>query len=678
MRDATKKTILLAVAIGSLLVVPASPVLGTHDNTRDPGGDGLLFFRHRAEVLLDNPGDAVSDVPVKVTLNTSAMQSDGDLQDDCRDIRFTDLSGAKLDFWLESGCGTAATDFWVEVPDVPSGQSRILAHFQGPDVSDASDKNATFDDTALEVGTVDIGNTIDGGAFETVSLANTYDDPVVSAYIATRSGDQSVDVRVRNVTSDSFEVLLEEPDGDAAHNQETVGYVVAESGSFVSPNGALTIEAGSVSTDRVHRSPQAYNGTPVAFDTNFSSAPVVLATLNSHNNGDFMSTHVENVTADGFEVEQEAAGSGSPNATESVGWIAISAGSGTADGIDFVVDVAPEDGDLDGVNNTAEELSYSLGSAPALVAQSSTGNGPDGFWARGAGTYGADGATVFAEEDQVDDDERDHADEAFGFAAFAPEGTIALTVEHNISSIASPTRPLAVAMDPGADSVDVSWDEPTDEGDLPVDGYRIYRNGELLVSVGNTTTSFTDSDGLASGEDRTYAVSAFNAEGGEGAATEVGLDRASPPRDLRAASGFPHLVLSPGDGRICADGTFFGCPAPKNVCAAVVCVEPEPNDGEIEVTWRAPEDRGGGSYVAYEVFRSQDQDGPFQKVATTEPTVKNIRDSGLDVTETYHYKVRAVTTLGPGAFSDTACAAPGPWVQSLEPPTDTTCGTQLD
>lgn len=661
MRDATKTTILLAVAIGSLLVVPASPVLGTHDDTRDPGGDGLLFYEHRAEVLLDNPGDAVSDAPVEVTLNTSAMQADGDLQDDCDDIRFTDLSGAKLDFWLEDGCGTSATTFWVEVPDVPSGQSRILAHFDNPTIAGASDKNATFDDAALEVGTVDVSNTVDAGASATVSLANSYDDPVVSAYVATRNGDESVDVRVRNVQSDSFEVLLEEPDGEA-HTTETVGYVVAEAGSFVSADGVLTVESGSVSTEKVHRSGEAYNGTPVAFDTNFSSAPVVLATLNSYNNGDFMSTHVENVTADGFEVEQEAGGSGSPNATESVGWIAIGTGNGTADGIDFVVDVAPQDGDLDGANNTAEELSYSLGSTPALVTQSSTGAGTDGFWARGAGTYAADGATVFAEEDQVADTERDHADEAFGFAAFAPEGTIALTSEHNVSSIASPTRPLGVAIDPGADSVDVSWDEPTDEGDLPVDGYRVYKNGELFTTVDNTTTSITDGDGLSSGEDRTYAVSAFNAEGGEGAATEVGLDRATAPRDLRATSGSPHVVTSPSTGTVCLAGT---------------CYSVQSSIGEIEVTWRAPEHRGGGSYVAYEVFRSEERNGPFQKVATTQPTVKNFRDSGLDLTETYFYKVRAVTTLGPGAFSDTSCAAPGPWIHSMEPPTDANCGPIL-
>lgn len=50
------------------------------------------------------------------------------MQADCDDARFTEDTGsppALFDFWLESGCNTATTRFWVEVPSIPSGSREI-------------------------------------------------------------------------------------------------------------------------------------------------------------------------------------------------------------------------------------------------------------------------------------------------------------------------------------------------------------------------------------------------------------------------------------------------------------------------------------------------------------------------------------------------------------------------
>ena len=58
----------------------------------------------------------------------------------------------------------------------------------------------------------------------TVNLTHTYIDPVVVAFINTRNGDESIDVRVRNVTTNSFQIFMLEPD---------LGGLVAETASYI-------------------------------------------------------------------------------------------------------------------------------------------------------------------------------------------------------------------------------------------------------------------------------------------------------------------------------------------------------------------------------------------------------------------------------------------------------------
>lgn len=47
-------------------------------------------------------------------------------------------------------------------------------------------------------------------------------------------------------------------------------------------------------------------------------------------------------------------------------------------------------------------------------------NGADGYWARGHGTYNSEQVLVYAEENQVGDSEKSHADEIFSYVAVTP------------------------------------------------------------------------------------------------------------------------------------------------------------------------------------------------------------------------------------------------------------------
>lgn len=144
-------------------------------------------------------------------------------------------------------------------------------------------------------------------------------------------------------------------------------------------------------------------------------------------------------------------------------------------------------------------------------------------------------------------------------------------------------------------------------------------------------------------------------------------------RDLKAATSWPWVEAS----REVPDK----CTPPDSVLA---CVEDVANNVRvrdpraIHLIWEAPEDRGTGGdptdLVRYEIFRGTSPD-ELRHLDSVPPTQKHYRDGGLDPTENYFYRVRLVNDVGPGNFSDVACAAPGPWYGPLNAPTGTPCGS---
>ena len=80
--------------------------------------------------------------------------------------------------------------------------------------------------------------------------------------------------------------------------------------------------------------------------------------------------------------------------------------------------------------------------------------------------------------------------------------------------------------------------------------------------------------------------------------------------------------------------------------------------GEVSLSWSAP--TSVGTIFRYEVFRATSPGDPGVLIATTaDGNVLSYRDAGLDLVPgaTYHYKVRGVNIVGPGAFSDETSGA---------------------
>lgn len=279
-----------------------------------------------------------------------------------------------------------------------------------------------------ETGRTQISDTIDSGTVKSISYQSIYDNPIVTAYIPTRNGDQSVDVRVKNVGQSSCDIFLKEPD-NGSHPTETVCYIVAEQGSWTTPKG-YHIEAGSLNTDSVHDASDGeehFNGVSVSFNNSFSSPPVVLGTLNTNNNQDFATVVTDDVQTGSFKTEQSVLEASSNTTTEKIGWIAIEQNSGEFSTGSKWKAKSSINGNNDGVPDTRHKMTYSslsFNSQPDLITSLQTLNGWNGAYARGESSeWNTSEGYAYAEEDATQSG-RSHTDEEFGYFVTEPNTII--------------------------------------------------------------------------------------------------------------------------------------------------------------------------------------------------------------------------------------------------------------
>jgi hypothetical protein len=182
------------------------------------------------------------------------------------------------------------------------------------------------------------------------------------------------------------------------------------------PDGTL-LEAGRL--DSALLSPQGFES--VAFGAPFEAAPVVLSQVQSANDPDFTTTRQRNADADGFEVtmQEEQALNAGMDSTETIGWLAIEAGRGTAG------DIAWTAGRAGGVTDAGTTIALGAGltGGANVIAGLSSFAGADPAWARGDGST-ATGFTVSAEEDTSADPETAHTAETVDYLAFDQSGLI--------------------------------------------------------------------------------------------------------------------------------------------------------------------------------------------------------------------------------------------------------------
>ncbi len=239
--------------------------------------------------------------------------------------------------------------------------------------------------------------------WQTVTLNLTYVNPVVIAGPSSHVGLDRVVVRVRNVTSNSFEIRVDEWDyQDEGHAAlERVHYMVIEAGTHRLPDGTV-ITAGNRAVNSQWTTVESGN-----------AGGIVLTTVVTDLDTSTVTTRVRNVGAT-FQVrlQEEEAADGVHN-HETVSWVQFGVGSGTVSGLQYV---ANQTFAAVTENNFTIEFGTDFGTAPVFLAGMQTNFGGDPATVRRSTLNGTQ-ATVFIEEEMSADMEIVHFTENVGYLA---------------------------------------------------------------------------------------------------------------------------------------------------------------------------------------------------------------------------------------------------------------------
>ena len=195
----------------------------------------------------------------------------------------------------------------------------------------------------------------------------------------------------------------------------------------------------------------------------------------------------------------------------------------------------------------------------------------------------------------------------------------------------APEAPESLRFTPGDQQVTLRWRAPTNDGGSEITRYEYEQDRSgTWISTGGTATSHTVT-GLNNGQTYTFRVRAVNALG-NGAVV------------MLEATPSPSTGGGGGGGDVGPRQTWPG--APENLLA-------EGGDGQVKLTWEAPEDDGGSEITDYQ-YRINGRN-PWTAIGSTQTTHTL---TGLVNGTAYVFEVRAMNRIGRGRASNRAKATP--------------------
>ncbi len=258
--------------------------------------------------------------------------------------------------------------------------------------------------------------------WQTVSLANTYTNPVVVVGAPEYRDSDPCVVRISNVQSNSFMIKLQEPANlDGIHQKETIHYMVIEAGLWVLPDGTV-IEAGKTNiSNTIGLNVTGGSFASIRFNNNFSSPPSVISSVMSYNDSAFVKTRHNGVTTTNFNVAlEEAENATGFHGTETIGWIAFGTGTGENFGNKYESGRTP-----DQVTDSFYSHSFTQNflSSPVVLAWMETYDGNNNSETR-IQTPQVNSFASKIEEDTTYDGETSHTTEVVDYIAWESPGRI--------------------------------------------------------------------------------------------------------------------------------------------------------------------------------------------------------------------------------------------------------------
>ncbi|WP_052055847.1 calcium-binding protein [Myxosarcina sp. GI1] len=258
----------------------------------------------------------------------------------------------------------------------------------------------------------------------TVELMNSYDNPVVFLQPMFADSRESVAMRLNNITGNSFEVRLQQPDylasaGNLPTFEGEIDYFVMEAGTWQLENGTL-LEVGTTSSKGLVEKGVGFDA--VDFSAEFATTPMILSQVQTENDPDFVRTRQRNSSTNGFEValEAEEIKRGMAHDTETVGWLAMETGWGQWGDFTYY---ANRTEDAVTHDTYAVEFDGLFAGQPQFTANISTYDGSDA-----AGLYcdriSSVGVELQVLEEQSLDSEIHHTTEIVDFLAIEGSGSL--------------------------------------------------------------------------------------------------------------------------------------------------------------------------------------------------------------------------------------------------------------
>ena len=257
-----------------------------------------------------------------------------------------------------------------------------------------------FNNGFMFAGRVTISESTHTQDWTSVPFPNPFDEtPLIFSLITDDEPDPSA-LRIRNVSVDGFDIAAFKPENESdASVATTVDYVAVVPGEYVLPNGDQ-FEVGSLLTDKVQGSVGATGWDTQTFLSSFSSAPALLAQIQTINNESalvpslpsipWLVPAVDNLSSTSFDLALDTVRttSGSINALEEYVYFAATNGANgqltATDGTIIEYEMQLSANNIFGAaNNGCYLTSFLDGNAtPYIVASQAQRDGNDGGWVR--------------------------------------------------------------------------------------------------------------------------------------------------------------------------------------------------------------------------------------------------------------------------------------------------------
>ncbi|MEM9097708.1 MAG: Ig-like domain-containing protein [Pseudomonadota bacterium] len=283
---------------------------GTFNEDADSGQSGY-------QVRLMQSGQSVAST---TTISNGFYQFDGVPAGSGYSVRFYRQDGTEFqssDGQFVGGAGNLNSTSFEVTPGATVRQVNGIVQPTLSDVTSEPDVNSA----RLELGSLEITQ-LGRDLWTRVDFEVNVPDAIVVLGPLSSNGSDEATVRVRNVDETGFEIQIGEwAYLEGWHVTESVSWMAASRGSHRLQDGTV-IEAGRE---------VAGNGdqTQVAFETSFSSEPIVFTQVASANGTDAVATRNSDISHEGFTVQmQEEEARDGFHVPEHIDWIAVERSEG--------------------------------------------------------------------------------------------------------------------------------------------------------------------------------------------------------------------------------------------------------------------------------------------------------------------------------------------------------------